>query len=509
MRMPPARAGIWLYLACVYLTCASLAVTAGPAQTRSPEFALELSETQHAQLDALRSAREHGLEPADYGVAALENMISNGSSSATEWFAEQLDSAFRRYATDINLGRLSPLTDPDWHIPRRTASEHGPATTIDEIEGLPPPHPDYARLQNTLITYQAIRENGGWEEIPPGPELSIGTLHPHAELARNRLRITNDYDAMTPANSHLFDLGLDEATRNFQVRHGLLANGIIDNAMREIMNIPVDDRIEQLTIAMERWRWLPRDLGEKYVWINAADAMLNIVVDGEPVLSMRTIVGHSTRPTPSLQSEIRRVEFNPVWSVPYSIATKDLLPKVRNNPGFLARNHFRVYAGGRDEAHEVDPSDIDWAAVQANKFPYRFIQKPGPTNSLGRVKVVFNNPYDIYIHDTPAKGLFSLRTRTFSSGCVRLEKAVEFASALLAYDRNWSNKDTRQHLDTGRTRGINLQHKVPIYVVYITSWVTEDGQAHFRRDLYKRDAAVEMARLIITEEANIASERSP
>lgn len=447
------------------------------------------------RLDALRSAHEHGLEPADYDVATLENMAAGRGTAAAERFAGKLDTSFRRYATDISQGRLSPLTDPDWHIPQRPVSADEPGTAIGNIEKLPPPHPDYERLHTAMVRYTAIRASGAWMEIPTGPKLSIGMLHPHAELVRNRLRMTSDYDAMTPANSYLFDSGLDEAARRFQARHGLRVNGVIDDATREVMNVPVEDRIRQLSIAMERWRWLPRELGDEYVWINAAEAMLDVVVDGSPVLSMRTVVGHSTRPTPSLQSEIRRVVFNPAWSVPYTIATEDLLPKLRNDREFLTRNGFRVYTGWRDDAREVDPAEIDWTAVSTDRFPYRFVQRPGPVNSLGRIKIVFNNPYDIYIHDTPSKGLFSLRTRTFSSGCVRLEQATELANTLLARasDRNWSHADTRRYLDSNRTQGVNLQRRVPVYVVYITSWVSEDGLAHFRRDLYRRDAAVEAA----------------
>jgi murein L,D-transpeptidase YcbB/YkuD len=302
--------------------------------------------------------------------------------------------------------------------------------------------------------------------------------------------MTNDYDGTTPANAYLFDSALDRATRGFQARHGLLVNGIIDEATRRVMNVSLEDRIQQLSIAMERWRWLPRSLGDEYVWVNAAEAKLNIIIDGKSVLSMRTIVGHSTRPTPSLQSEIRRVVFNPTWSVPYSIATEDLLPKLRNDHSFLTRNGFRVYTGSSNNTREVNPTDVDWSDISPNSFPYRFIQQSGPGNSLGRIKFVFDNPHNIYIHDTPSKGLFGLRTRTFSSGCVRLEQADEFANALLAADRDWSDTDTQRYLDDDHTQGINLQRKIPIYVVYITSWVTEDGQAHFRRDLYHRDAAV-------------------
>lgn len=497
MTMLPQRVGIQIFLVWAWIAFAFFTSSPTYAQSQIEPLAVAFapSETQQAQFDALRAAYEHGLDPADYDVTALEDLASDGTGPSSDRFSARLETAFRLYATHVSQGRLSPLADPDWHIPYPSAAREPSASEITDIDRLPPPHADYQRLSGAMLRYQAIREKGGWTTTPRGPRLTIGMRHPHVEFTRNRLRITGDYDTTTQADTYVFGNGLDVAVRRFQARHGLHVNGSVDDRTREAMNVPVDARIRQLAIAMERWRWLPRSLGREYVWVNAAEATLKIVNDGIPVLSMRTIVGHSTRPTPSLQSEIRRIVFNPTWSVPYSIATQDLLPKLRNGADFLSRNGFRVYTGSVDDVREIDPEDIDWSKVSAENFPYRFVQRPGPTNSLGRIKVVFNNPYDIYIHDTPSKGLFGLRTRTFSSGCVRLEQATEFANNLLASDRNWSEADTFKYLDDDRTQGVNLQSRIPIYVVYITSWVSEDGRANFRRDLYRRDEAVEAALL--------------
>ncbi len=494
MNLSTARFDISAFLISTLLAWTAL-VSISSAQT--PELPTRLSAIQQAQLDAIRTSREHGLRPADYDIATLNTWATEHSAADAQQFAKKLDGAFRHYAADISRGRLSPQSDPDWHIPQPTTVDDHEKPAAD-IDGLPPPHAEYQQLHSAMRSYQAVRRLGGWPTIPAGPALSIGMRHPQAEMIRNRLRATGDYDAMTPANSHLYDTGLDAATRTFQARHGLRVTGVVDDRARAAMNVPVDERIAQLAIAMERWRWLPRDLGKEYVWVNAAEAMLAVVVDGTPVVSMRTIVGHSTRPTPSLQSDIKRVVFNPTWSVPYTIAIEDLLPKLRNDRTFLARNSFRVYTRSRNPAGntdltEIDPADVDWNNVNTERFPYRFVQRPGPGNSLGRVKLVFDNPYDIYIHDTPSRGLFALRTRTFSSGCVRMEQAMALANFLLTNDRNWSDADTRQILANERTRNINLQHTVPIYIVYITSWVDDHDQVNFRRDLYRRDAAVQAA----------------
>lgn len=471
MEMPPARAGRFILFVLLTLTA-----TVARAQNS-------------AQFDALIAAHEHGLTPADYNVARLAKLATN--LSAADRFDDRLQDAFLRYAADVARGRLSPDIDPDWHIPPPSIDE---LPTIDDIAGLPPPHADYRRLHDAMRRYEAIRTQGGWAEIPPGPVLSVGMRDPDIAIARDRLRRTGDYDPnLLQADSHMFDAGLDAAVRRFQARHALRVDGRIDAATRAAMNVPVDARIEQLAVAMERWRWLPRELGARYVWVNTAEAILRVIDTGRTVLSMRAIVGHSTRPTPSLQGNIRRIVFNPTWSVPVTIATEDLLPKLRRDRDFLARNGFRVFAGRGEDAREIAPADVDWAAVDPQRFGYRFVQQPGPVNSLGRIKIAFDNPFDIYIHDTPSKGLFGLRTRAFSSGCVRLEKAAEFAAELLAGDPNGAGLNVQRALDQPDTRGTTLARPVPIYIVYITSWVTADGQVHFRRDLYQRDAPVAAA----------------
>jgi len=470
MKMPPVRAGRFILF--VLLTAAAAAAGA----------------PNSARFDALIAAHEHGLKPADYDVARLAELAANPADA--DRFTDRLHDAFLRYAADVAGGRLSPGVDPDWHIPPTTVR----TPTVDDPARLPPPHADYQRLHDAMRRYEAIRAQGGWATLPPGPALSVGMREPEVAIARNRLRQTGDYDVtLLQADSHMFDAGLDAAVRGFQARHALRIDGRIDAATRTALNIPVEARIEQLAVAMERWRWLPRELGARFVWVNAAEAMLRVVEDDHTVLSTRAIVGHSTRPTPSLQGEIRHIVFNPTWSVPVTIATEDLLPKLRRDPDFLTRNNFRLVSGWGNSAREINPAEVDWAAVDPDRLPYRFIQQPGPTNSLGRIKIVFGNPYDIYIHDTPSKGLFGLRTRAFSSGCVRLEQAADFAAELLAGDPNGAGLNVQRALDRPDTHGIALTRPVPIYIVYITSWVTADGQVHFRRDLYGRDAPVAAA----------------
>lgn len=473
----------------MFLIGALLASIGAPLQAlppaEPPSGSLELTQPQLQKLAALRAASEDGLDPADYDVDELDTLAAGTAPDGGQRLLALLDRAYEAFEQDLAYGRLNPaVVDSDWHIPVPTRPEEVGAAAPA------PPNSAYRRLREAMVAYLAIRRDGSWPQIPAGPALAVGIRDARVEIARDRLRLTGDFTGDTQADAWMFGAGLDAAVRRFQARHGLSVDGVIGESTRAVMNVPVEARIRQLAIAMERWRWLPRDLGDEYVWINAAELRLEVFRHGKSVLSARTIVGHSTRPTPSLRSEIRQIVFNPSWTVPPTIATEDLLPKLRNTPGYLERYGYRVYTGWDEDDLEIDPARIDWATVSADRLPYRFVQAPGPNNSLGRIKVVFDNEFDIYVHDTPSKGLFDLRTRMFSSGCVRLESADTFADYLLANYREPDGGTAEDWLSDTATRVVNLDRRLPIYVVYITSWVTEDGVVNFRRDLYRRDEAL-------------------
>ena len=418
-----------------------------------------------AWLDALAHADEQGLNPADYPA---------------EQFAESL----RAFTHDVSTGRVKPLdADPDWHIAPPPAIDAGATPTPD---GLGPPHRDYQLLKAALGRLLAVARSGGWPVIDAGSPLSLGARDPRVEILRARLRASGDYDSEMGADPWFFDTGMDTAVRRFQERHELPRDGIFGDRTRDAANVPVAERIDQITVTMERWRWLPRDLGPRYVWVNIPRASLDVVENGQSILAMRVVVGHRVRPTPSLAGDIDRVVFNPTWSVPRTIAVEDLLPQQQDDKGFLARHRIRVFSGDK----EVNAESIRWDRLGADRFPYRLVQVAGPGNSLGRIKIAMDNPFDIYLHDTPAKGMFGLNTRTLSSGCVRLEDAPSLATLLIASDRAWTAEETAARASGTPTQTINLKHRIPIYLVYLTAWPGADGEIHFGRDSYGRDARV-------------------
>lgn len=366
---------------------------------------------------------------------------------------------------------LATSADPDWHIPPAAADAPAPASS------------DYLALTAALEHYRAIETAGGWALVPPGEPLALGARDPRVVALRARLRASGDYDSEMGADPWFFDSAMDRALRRVQRRHLLAEDGILGERTLEAVNVPVQELIGRIEATLARWRWLPRDLGPRHVWVNLARAQLEVVENGASVLTMRVVVGHRDRPTPSLGGGIARVVFNPTWSVPMTIAVEDLLPRQQQDTGFLARNRIAVLSGA---GAPVDASRVDWMRLGAGRFPYRLVQAAGDGNSLGRIKIAFDNPYDIYLHDTPAKGMFGLPVRALSSGCVRLEDAPALATWLLAQDREWSEADTTSRMQDRATHPVALARTVPIWLVYLTVW-TEDGEPRFGRDLYGRD----------------------
>ncbi len=450
------QAGAWL--AFTLLACPGVAAPGTAAATADPAIA-------DAWQAALRDAAADGLDPAAYRDPA-------------------------ELARDLSAGHLDPRqADPDWHIPRPAPATALTAGTLPEA--LRPGAVEYQHLREAMREHLAIRDHGGWPVLPAGAAIQAGQRDPQVAILRERLRQSGDFASEVGADPWFFDAALDRALRHFQLRHGLLTNGVLDEPTRAAANVSVEERISQLAVTLERWRWLPRDPGPEYVWINIVTGTLEVITPGGAILDMRVIVGHPDRPTPAMSGELRQVTFNPTWSVPHVIALEDLLPRQQEEPDFLDSRGFRVF--DVRSGQEIAPGAVPWERLGPHKFPYRLRQDAGPGNSLGRVKIAWDNPFDIYLHDTPAKGLFGLNRRTLSAGCIRLEDAPALATLLLAHDRPWDAASTAARIGRSRTATINLRHRLPVYIVYLTTWADADGTVQFRKDIYGRDARMRAA----------------
>ncbi|HZD52107.1 MAG TPA: L,D-transpeptidase family protein, partial [Woeseiaceae bacterium] len=350
--------------------------------------------------------------------------------------------------------------------------------------------PYYRRLRAALARYRRIASEGDWPAIPDGPSLEAGMNDRRLPALALRLRLAGDLEE-PKASTHPveMDATLVEAVRRFQTRHGLTPDGIVGPATLLALNAPVEARIQQLRLALERLRWLSGGLDDMFIAVNIAGFRIYFVADRRILWESRVVVGKAQQQTPVFRGVVDYIVFNPSWSVPYSIATREMLPEIKTQPDWFERNGYEV----RDErGARVDPATVDWSAVTRRTFDYSLVQPPGPANALGQVKFVFPNRHSVYLHDTPAKQLFSTAARAFSHGCIRVENPLELAGILLGPD-GWDRRRIDAAVANGNTSTVFLSRPVPILLLYSTATVDPDGTVHFYPDIYRRDAAVARA----------------
>ena len=340
-------------------------------------------------------------------------------------------------------------------------------------------------IVRAISMYRQIQHWGGWKPIPEGEPLRKGMRDSRVALLRKRLLATGDI-AASEGDPFLFDESVYNGVRRFQVRHGLGPDGVVGRGTVMALNIPVSTRITQLEVNLKRLSDVAPKLPNRYVFVNIAGQEVEAVENGQVVIRKRVIVGKEDRQTPELTSKINFISLNPYWNVPLSIATKDLLPKIKANPHFLSRMGIRVFKGWGANAPEVDPSTVDWSNPDVTR-EYRLRQDPSRLNSLGTVKINFPNQFAVYLHDTPVKTLFGRTARNFSSGCVRVQDVRDLAAWLMDENKGWSRTRIDQVIASGEHMDVPLVSPVPIYMMYLTAWVAEDGVVNFRDDVYDRD----------------------
>jgi murein L,D-transpeptidase YcbB/YkuD len=372
---------------------------------------------------------------------------------------------------------------PHWKIPGETFDPAPDVITalkgndLDKLaDTLAPPHPAYQKLVKALATYKDLAARSGWAEIPGDKEVKLDGADPRVALVAERLK-AEGYDVTD----------LPAALALFQTRHGLKPDGRVGKGTLAELNISAADRATQIAVNLERWRHLPRDFGTDYVAVNTADATVALYRDGKPVLNLRAITGDRRHATPVLMSRITAVTFNPPWEIPPSIANKEILPKLKKDPTYLAANNMVVVDGSL-----TDPSGTftNWMQYDGKPLPFRFRQRPGAANSLGDLKFEMQNPYNIYLHDTPSRALFNKDDRHLSHGCVRVENPRELALALLSFTPLWDMDAIESAINARRTTRTAIKPSVPVYVLYFTALVDDAGNATFRDDAYGRDPSI-------------------
>lgn len=454
-------------------------------------------------LEAIKASKADGLNPADYHFMAVQTGYEQllAGKPIAEIDRAEIDLLFTdsliRLGYHQRYGKLNPSTlDPQWNF-RRDAGDVEAADAVlaairspslgAHLESAFPRGPFYRRLQNGLAHYRRMLADGGWPTFPDGPTLKPGASDERVAILAQRLAVTGDLPTdSVPAGNDVYGESLEAGVRAFQQRHGLDVDGIIGPSTVRALNVTAEERVRQLEISLERARWVFDDISDEFILVNIAGFSAYVVRNGELVWQTRVQVGKPFHQSPVFRDEMKYVVFNPTWTVPYSIATREMLPQIQSNPDYFAKRDFDI----KDRNGKiVDPNSIDWSSLSRGNFPYTLVQRPGPNNALGRVKFMFPNEHAVYLHDTPSKYLFGRAERAFSHGCIRTENPFDFAEVLLGRD-GWTQERFKKLLDSGETKTVFLSKPLPVLLLYWTAEVRQDGIVHFYRDIYERDQAV-------------------
>ncbi len=463
-------------------------------------------------VDSIHACSLQGLKPDVYHLATIEAILAAVEEARTVGRRVEpgglsdldllLTDAFLIYGSHLLSGRVDPETiHSRWIVKSREADLAGLLQTALEkkdvgraLEGFLPEYPEYESLRQALQESRGIAERGGWPPVLQGPTLHEKDRDPRVVDLRARLVASGDLgEHEEGTDPEILDDHVEGAVRTFQGRHGLTVDGVVGPATLAALNVPAEDRVRQIEINMERWRWLPNDLGRRYILVNTADFSLQVVEEEETVLSMRVVAGKKARRTPVLSCKMTYLVLNPYWHVPHKLAVRDILPKIKKDPGYLDRQGIRVFESWEEFAPEIPGETIDWSGITEHSFFFKLRQDSGPVNALGRVKFMFPNKFAVYLHDTPSRYMFKRHRRDFSSGCIRVEGPIDLAVYVLKGDPEWAREEILSAIDSGEHRIVWLPEPIPVHVLYWTAWVDREGVLHFCRDVYDRDGSLDRA----------------
>lgn len=453
-------------------------------------------------LEVLAAAREHGLAPDDYDLARLRDLRekadpplgAEGDPDRLAALDVELTRNALKYAAHRAAGQVVPTQLPaEWHIKTRQrdlVAILGAAIEKDRLratfDDLDPAGRPYAQLREALHRLRQLEAEGGWGRVTPGAALGKGAAGPRVLALQRRLAASGELDANRATGR--FDDATAAAVREFQYRHGLPATGVVATEELRHLNVPVAERIRQVELNLERWRWVPDSLFKgRYLEVNIPEYAMRVFEKDKPVLAMRVVVGKRFSPTPIFSDEISYLVINPYWNVPPSIATEEILVELKKDPGYLERNKMKLLERAGEDAPEVDARSVNWDAMEAGDFRYAIRQDPGPYNPVGHVKFMCPNQFNVYLHDTPADRLFDEPTRSFSHGCIRLERPVDLAEYVLKDEPGWDRGRIEASFDSAHNRSVILPKPLPVHIMYWTAFVDDKGRLHFRDDVYGLD----------------------
>jgi L,D-transpeptidase YcbB len=491
-------------------------------------------------VEVLEESANDGLMTSDYHLDEIREYYQNPPQSpALRARADLLMSdAVLTLMSHLRSGKVYARSiESDWNIePARPGMDYDRTimTAImgsrfpEIIQSLRPSSPEYQQLRKGLVMMKSIAAAGGWESVPAGSVVDkVGAVDPRIPAIKRRLGVTGEYAGALPGQSadpeqkekslkmegkgaaadtvsgrdslaaadslgkatvdpeEVYTQELFEAVKEFQKRHGLEPDGVIGNETVKAMNVPVGQRIDQIRINLERYRWFLNSRGMNYVMVNIPGFSVDMVQNGSHRWSSKVIVGKNDTQTPVFRAEMRYIILNPHWVIPNGILVKDkIISTIQKDPSYLRRKNLAIVD---NEGHVLGASSVDWGRYVNGGFPYRLVQASGDEGSLGRIKFMMPNRFTVYMHDTPSKELFQRSKRAFSHGCVRVDKPIELAEIVLQDTVKWSRKSIQAAIDTDKTRTINLPSSIPVYIIYQTAFAVGE-QVQFRPDIYDRDA---------------------
>lgn len=440
-----------------------------------------------AILAVLQAAGDEGLSLRPFHIKVIQTELAKNDEVGADLL---LTDALISYARALHGSRVDPAKiENDWFLPRQPFDpiaflQRHQSDLIPALAGLEPTAAPYLALKGELARLHAIAAAGDWPKVPAGPPLHPGDSDPRIAALRVRLAATGEFKGDT--SSPVLDADLASALKLFQQRRGLDDDGALGPRTVAELNLSPSGLAVRVALNMERWRELPRQFEPEHILVNVPAQSLELVEDNQLVTTMKVVVGDVDHPTPVMHASMVSLVFNPEWRVPASIATAEILPRLKQDPGYLIANDLELVS---DEWPPGSPQSqgvgIDWRAMRVMPWPVR--QLPGDDNALGRIKFNMPNDDDIYLHDTPERKLFARAVRAFSHGCVRVEDAERLALTLLQGKDGWDQSRLEEQIDEGETHSVALRHPVPVWLVYLTAWVDPDGVLETRDDLYGRD----------------------
>ena len=492
----------------------------------------------YEMVEIIRNSDNEAFTPQDYNIEEIESTLTrmdNDNKSGNSYNAEDLaelelllSNAFLSYGHDLHYGRVRAeqinLELLSGEKPANITQILIQATSTGDVEGalntLMPKYPMYGKLKVSLKEYKEIASNGGWQPFPYGEKFQRGARGNRVVALRERLKATGELDSAAP-DSKVFDETLEIAVKKYQERNGLYVDGVVGKSTIEALNVPVQERISQIELTMERWRLLPQYMGSKYILVNIANYHLYGVENNHDALTMRIVVGKPEWNTPMFSEEMTHIVLNPYWNIPPSILKDDIAPRIRQDSQYLSKKGIdavglkapakivvekseevevaeNVEAASETEGSESGERQLSEAEIQNKKAQeeyiakvlsgnYRLRQNPGPGNPLGQIKFLFPNKHSIYLHDTPNRGFFKRAQRNFSHGCIRVEKPLDLAEFVLAANAEWTPNKIQSSINSRKTKTVRLNQTIPVYILYFTSWVDDQGNVNFHKDIYGLD----------------------